>query len=136
MAKIIVCHCEDISLDDVYSALEQGYGEIESIKRFTGIGTGKCQGKCCVVQTLRVLGGDEGRAAGRAGETAGPGRPLPGAIAEDPGEMIRLPTIRQPVIPLRIDDIRPVSAPETTEPRRSDSPGSKDEHTAPTTENG
>ena len=105
MAKTIVCHCEDISLDDFYSALEQGYNEIESIKRFTGIGTGKCQGKCCVIQTLRLLDSRGGREAVKAGIEAGPGAPLAMPSEEDLTAKIRIPTIRQPVVPLRIDDI-------------------------------
>jgi bacterioferritin-associated ferredoxin len=105
LAKTIVCHCEDITLDDLYSALEQGYVEIESIKRFTGIGTGKCQGKCCLVQTLRELKSGKSRVASRAGLAAGPGTELgpPSDAPSHPGA--RIPTIRQPVIPLKIDDI-------------------------------
>jgi bacterioferritin-associated ferredoxin len=105
LAKTIVCHCEDISLDDLFSALEQGYNEIESIKRFTGIGTGKCQGKCCVIQTLRVLDGGDGRKAVVAGAPAGPGTPLTPLTESDLDAGIRMPTIRQPVMPLKIDDI-------------------------------
>jgi bacterioferritin-associated ferredoxin len=111
LAKTIICHCEDISLDDLYSALEQGYAEIESLKRFTGIGTGKCQGKCCVVQSLRVLNSDSGSAASAAGLSAGPGSPLEAPAEADPASMIHIPTIRQPVVPLKIDDIR---SPEDT----------------------
>jgi sarcosine oxidase subunit beta len=107
LAKTIVCHCEDITLDELRSALEQGYCEIESIKRFTGIGTGKCQGKCCVVQTLRVLDSGAGREAVRAGMAAGPGTPLEPPTDADLEAGVRMPTIRQPVIPLKIDDIRP-----------------------------
>jgi bacterioferritin-associated ferredoxin len=106
LAKTIVCHCEDISLEELYSALEQGYSEIESIKRFTGIGTGKCQGKCCILQTLRELDGEEGHRAVRAGRENGPGTRLPGERAEEDGDGLYLPTIRQPVLPLKIDDIR------------------------------
>ena len=105
MGKTIVCHCEDISLDDLYSALEQGFSEIESIKRFTGIGTGKCQGKCCVIQTLLELDSPGGRLAVTQGSGAGPGSPMAPPTAADLDAKIHLPTIRQPVIPLRIDDI-------------------------------
>ena len=112
MAKTIVCHCEDISLDDLYSALEQGYSEIESIKRFTGIGTGKCQGKCCLIQTLRALDADGGRRAAVAGASAGPGAPLKPPAEPDLDAAIRMPTIRQPVVPLRIDDIVAVNREE------------------------
>lgn len=105
MSKTIVCHCEDISLDELYSALEQGYAGIESIKRFTGIGTGKCQGKCCIVQTLRELHGGPGRAAIARGADRGPGSVPPEAPAV-PSAPPGLPTIRQPATPLKIDDIR------------------------------
>lgn len=105
MAKTIVCHCEDISLHELYSALEQGYNEIESIKRFTGIGTGKCQGKCCVIQALRVLDSDGGRRAVEAGLSAGPGSPVTPPTDADIEARIRIPTVRQPVVPLKIDDI-------------------------------
>jgi bacterioferritin-associated ferredoxin len=100
MGKVIVCHCEDITLDELRTALVQGYAEIESLKRYTGIGTGKCQGKCCIVQTLRVLGSDEGRRLIARGRTAGPGEPL----GEPPPEadMLRIPTVRQPATPVDI----------------------------------
>jgi bacterioferritin-associated ferredoxin len=90
MSKKILCHCEDIEIDEVYSAIRQGYGDVETLKRYTGIGTGKCQGKCCMLQTLRVLE----EAVDRSGE----GLPLP-------GDAIHVPTLRPPVLPLRINDI-------------------------------
>jgi len=124
LAKTIICHCEDISLDDLYSALEQGYGQIESLKRFTGIGTGKCQGKCCIVQSLRVLNSKSGGVAAAAGLAAGPGSPLDAPAEADPLTMIHIPTIRQPVVPLRIDDIRPADEPSLDE---SPVPGRKAE---------
>jgi len=112
LAKTIVCHCEDITLDELYSALAQGYYEIESLKRYTGIATGKCQGKCCIVQTLRELASAGGRAAVRAGLSHGPGEPLAPMSDEDLAALVRVPTIRQPVTPLRIDDIVELGAPE------------------------
>jgi len=122
LAKTIICHCEDISLDDLYSALEQGYAEIESLKRFTGIGTGKCQGKCCVVQSLRVLNSESGSVAAAAGLSAGPGSPLDAPTEADPVTTIHIPTIRQPVVPLKIDDIRP---PDVTSLDDSPAPSQK-----------
>lgn len=105
MAKTIVCHCEDITRDELLSALAQGYREIESLKRFTGIATGKCQGKCCVVQTLRFLASPAGCEAIQKGIRKGPGTPLTSPTDDELAAAIRLPTIRQPVTPLRIDDL-------------------------------
>jgi len=99
MGKTILCHCEDVEVEEVYSALEQGFADLETLRRYTGIGTGKCQGKCCLVQTLRIL-------ASLARTNAAETKPLTG----DP-LLIHLPTIRPPVLPLRIADI--VEAGET-----------------------
>ena len=47
-AKILVCRCEDVTLDDVNHTISLGYRSIEEIKRYTGLGTGPCQGKECM----------------------------------------------------------------------------------------
>jgi bacterioferritin-associated ferredoxin len=93
MPKEILCHCEDIEIDELYSAIRQGYGDLETLKRYTGIGTGKCQGKCCFVQTLRLLEALVSRSSD-----------APSGIAGDPAN-IRIPTLRPPVLPLRVNDI-------------------------------
>lgn len=55
MSKALVCTCEDVTAEDVHAAIERGYTDIESIKRYTGFGTGICQGKCCVGAVARLL---------------------------------------------------------------------------------
>jgi sarcosine oxidase subunit beta len=92
MGKTIICFCEDVTLEELQSAIEQGYRDIESIKRFTGIATGPCQGKECLANALKLLL--------EAGE-----------ISDRPP--VQLPSIRQPVVPIRIDDL---AAPETEGP--------------------
>lgn len=84
MGKTIICFCEDVTLDELQSAIKQGYRDIESIKRYTGIATGPCQGKECLLSALKLLLDAEQIS----------GRP--------PAD---LPTIRQPVIPVRIDEL-------------------------------
>lgn len=96
MGKKIICHCEDVEAEEILSALEQGFGDLETLRRYTGIGTGKCQGKCCLVQALRMLSSIQSTQR-QAGED-------PKGLTGDP-RRIRLPTIRPPVLPLRIDDI-------------------------------
>ena len=54
-SKIIVCRCEDVTLVDLEQALADGYLDIEEVKRFTGLGTGPCQGKECLVPTCKLL---------------------------------------------------------------------------------
>ena len=55
MAKTIVCRCEDVTLHDLDDAVARGYADIESLKRYTGFGTGWCQGKGCVAICGRLL---------------------------------------------------------------------------------
>ena len=52
--KAIVCACEDVSVHDVEEAIAQGFGDIESLKRYTGLGTGPCQGKSCESGAMRI----------------------------------------------------------------------------------
>lgn len=64
--KIVLCRCEDVTLHDVEHAIAQGYRDLEEIKRYTGFGTGPCQGKECLgpmaLAVLRVTGDPSGLA--------------------------------------------------------------------------
>jgi bacterioferritin-associated ferredoxin len=53
--KKMVCACHDITSDDIESAIELGYDDLESLKRFTGVTTGHCQGKRCMMLVLQIL---------------------------------------------------------------------------------
>ena len=53
--KCMVCPCEDVTLADVEQAIGLGYLDIDEVKRFTGLGTGPCQGKLCMVVTCQLL---------------------------------------------------------------------------------
>ncbi len=55
MAKTIVCACEDVTLSEVRRAFERGHRDLESVKRYTGFGTGPCQGKSCLAAVAREL---------------------------------------------------------------------------------
>ena len=55
MAKTVVCACEDVTLSEVRRAFERGHRDLESVKRYTGFGTGWCQGKSCVALCARLL---------------------------------------------------------------------------------
>jgi len=63
MAKTFICHCEDVTVDDLQDAFEAGYRDLESLKRYTGFATGLCQGKRCTAHAARFLaslrGGDD-----------------------------------------------------------------------------
>ncbi|RMG95732.1 MAG: (2Fe-2S)-binding protein [Deltaproteobacteria bacterium] len=43
-----MCRCEDVTVGEVEHAIACGMTTIEEIKRYTGLGTGPCQGKECM----------------------------------------------------------------------------------------
>ena len=59
--KTFVCLCEDVTVEELRSAIRRGFTDIEDIKRITGIGTGPCQGKQCI-QILRQILAQETKA--------------------------------------------------------------------------
>ena len=52
---IIICRCEDITLEDVHKCLEQGYTTFEELKRILRVGMGPCQGQTCSVLIQREI---------------------------------------------------------------------------------
>lgn len=68
--KIILCRCEDVTQKDVEDSIAHGYADIEEVKRYTGFGTGPCQGKECLSVVAAVVaertGGAHGGAPGAA----------------------------------------------------------------------
>jgi NAD(P)H-nitrite reductase large subunit len=54
-SKKIVCRCEDVTEEDILHAIEEGFSDLESLKRYTGISTGPCQGKSCMLHVIRIL---------------------------------------------------------------------------------
>ena len=52
---IIICRCENVTLEDVEKAIEEGYTDLESLKRKLRIGMGPCQGRTCLPLVTRIL---------------------------------------------------------------------------------
>ena len=59
--KVILCRCEDVTLADVQHAVELGYADVEEVKRYTGFGTGPCQGKECLREVAHAIAVAAGR---------------------------------------------------------------------------
>lgn len=55
MSKTLVCRCEDVTLHELDEAVARGHTDLESLKRYTGFGTGWCQGKSCVALCAKLL---------------------------------------------------------------------------------
>lgn len=54
-AKVFLCRCEDVTLEEFREAYREGFTELESLKRYTGVGTGFCQGKSCLSESAQEL---------------------------------------------------------------------------------
>ncbi len=46
--RVFICRCEDVTLTEIEHALGEQLNTIEEIKRYTGLGTGLCQGRECM----------------------------------------------------------------------------------------
>ncbi|PKK99202.1 MAG: (2Fe-2S)-binding protein [Tenericutes bacterium HGW-Tenericutes-2] len=44
---IIICRCEDVSLEQIEKAFEKGYDTFEDLKRLLRVGMGPCQANTC-----------------------------------------------------------------------------------------
>jgi NAD(P)H-nitrite reductase large subunit len=80
MKRSIVCRCEDISEEDVICAIEQGYTDLEELRKKLRIGMGPCQGRVCIQLVVRILEKKTGK-----------------KVATIP-----LPTVRPPLVPVSL----------------------------------
>jgi len=106
-----------VTRDEVRRAIRAGLTDVESLKRWTGFGTGPCQGTSClalVLRELRAAGVPEGELAPLTSRP--PGVPLalgelaaiePGALPLDPGVPRAPPVSRAPAPPVRAREQAP-----------------------------
>jgi len=52
---IIICRCEDVSLEQIEKAFENGYDTFEDLKRLLRVGMGPCQANTCGHLTQREI---------------------------------------------------------------------------------
>jgi bacterioferritin-associated ferredoxin len=99
MSRAWVCRCEDVDLEETEDAIAAGHDDLESLRRYTAIGTGPCQGKACIAETIRLLAKHHGVPEGVIGQATlrPPHTPLllgalaaldPAAIAHLAGERV------------------------------------------------
>ncbi len=53
--KWVVCPCEDVLLEEVEATVGRGFRGLEVVKRYTGAGTGLCQGRYCLPDVIVLL---------------------------------------------------------------------------------
>lgn len=52
---VVICRCEDITEENIIESINDGYRELEILKRHLRIGMGPCQGKTCLTMVERIL---------------------------------------------------------------------------------
>ena len=76
--KAIVCRCEDLTEEDVIKAIDEGYTDIEELRKKLRIGMGPCQGRVCIQLVIKILEKKTGKKVSK----------------------IPLPTSRPPIVPV------------------------------------
>ena len=74
--KKIVCRCHDVTESDIESAIDDGYDDLETLKRITGGTTGHCQGKTGLSLTMNILARKSGRPVNETTRIRAPIDPL------------------------------------------------------------
>ena len=46
-SRTYVCFCEDVSAHDIEQAIDEGFADVQTLKRYTTVTMGPCQGKMC-----------------------------------------------------------------------------------------
>ena len=110
--KTLLCACEDVTLEEVRRAFAAGHRDLESVKRYTGFGTGPCQGKSCLALVSRELS--------RLGATPAEVAPFTVRTPHDPVSLGALASIDPEVLPLDpVVPPEPPPAPPGEAPRPS-----------------
>lgn len=77
--KKFVCLCEDVTETDICDAIAEGYSNIETLKRYSTISMGPCQGKMCQSASIALCARENGVSIVETGVTTArpPEQPLP-----------------------------------------------------------
>ena len=67
--KRIACICEDVTEEDLHTAIEEGFDDVETLKRYSTFSMGPCQGKMCSLVSASVCAGVKGLSMDNIGVT-------------------------------------------------------------------
>lgn len=67
--KKFVCFCEDVTDEDVETAIAEGYNSLELLKRYSTISMGPCQGKMCSLNAMHLCARANGWTMAETGTT-------------------------------------------------------------------
>ncbi len=77
--KQFVCFCEDVTAKDIAVAVEEGFEDIQTLKRYSTVTMGPCQGKMCLKALVGLCAGYTGQTIDATGVTTArpPLHPVP-----------------------------------------------------------
>ncbi|HDD31116.1 MAG TPA: (2Fe-2S)-binding protein [Thermococcus litoralis] len=80
--KIIICRCNDVTLEEIEALIDQGITDIEMIKRLLRIGMGPCQGRTCLPMVISIIARKTGKSPDeiKLPATRIPIRPVPAGV--------------------------------------------------------
>ena len=67
--KKFVCVCEDVTVKDIEQAIDEGFEDIQTLKRYTTATMGPCQGRMCHRTLARITSQRTGQSVGEIGAT-------------------------------------------------------------------
>ena len=74
-----VCICEDVTALDIQQGVDEGFEDIQTLKRYSTVAMGPCQGKMCMKSFNRLVAARTGRSRAEVGTTTArpPVQPVP-----------------------------------------------------------
>ncbi len=90
--KSFVCLCEDVTVRDLRDAIVEGFDHIETLKRYTTVTMGPCQGRMCQLASIGICAQQAGQTMGGTGTTTArpPTTPISlGALAGVPHHPVK-----------------------------------------------
>ena len=84
-----VCVCEDVTAKDIADAVDEGFDDIQMLKRYSTAAMGPCQGRMCLKALVGLCAQRTGRGVGETGVTTArpPLHPVPLAALAGPSHM-------------------------------------------------
>jgi sarcosine oxidase subunit alpha len=97
LGKRFVCLCEDVTVKDIEQAVAEGFDGIETLKRYTTVNMGPCQGKMCGQAAIALCARATGRDINAVGVTTSRPPVVPVELAVLAAERRHHPVRRTPM---------------------------------------
>ena len=67
--KQFVCFCEDVTARDIAKGIDEGFADVQTLKRYSTVTQGPCQGKMCHRAFAKITAGHTGKSMDETGAT-------------------------------------------------------------------